>query len=351
MSLSSTGRSARSTRATLFAPRLGELLHRHRGADLFRLEPDTVGVAGVELMDTLLSARPANAEERPTFKPVQGRLVTRTDAAGLMQAVSADVRAALKKPLGSAVDLSGRWPHVPHVYLRDLVFGEESLRFRILVDRRLELTPKLTWAAVAAGTAMLGKPGTEVPLSNLAARVLDAKTYDDRRYAMYLYRRVAAPVCFTVAALVTNALWLGAPFDDGESNRDILLEALRLLPPSWNILRQASPEFTAVDSRIGPQDDILILPLLSHRDPRLWEDPNTFRPERWVGLDPDTQPGYLPFGHADERCWGRHMVMPLAERLLDLVRRDGLVVSPGQAAGRVELDGLLEVSGVRVVRS
>ncbi|WP_380282991.1 cytochrome P450 [Kitasatospora purpeofusca] len=347
MAMSSTGRSAR---VTLFAPRIDELLRRYRGQDLFRLEADTVGVAGVDLMDGLLRSRAANAEERPTFKPVQGRLVTRADASALMQAVSADVRTALKKPLGERTDLAGKWPHTPHVYLRDLVFGRESFRFRVLVDRRLEITPKLTWMAVAAGTAMLGKPGTEIPLSNLAARVLDAETYDDRRYAMYLYRRVAAPICFTVAALVTNAVWLGAPFDDDVPNRDVLLEALRLVPPSWNILRVASPEFGAVDGRIGRKDDILMLPLLSHRDPRLWDEPEAFRPERWKGVDPDTRPGYLPFGHADERCWGRHMVMPLAERILDIVRRDGLVVSPEQRVGRVELDGLLEVSGVRMVR-
>ncbi|MFB6889849.1 cytochrome P450 [Kitasatospora sp. NPDC056327] len=347
MAMSSTGRRPR---VTLFAPRIDELLHKYRGQDLFRLEADTVGVAGADLMDGLLRSRPANAEERPTFKPVRGRQVGRADASALMQAVSADVRAALGKPPGDPADLSGNWPHTPHVYLRDLVFGRESFRFRVLVDRRLELTPKLTWMAVAAGTAMLGKPGTGIPLSNLAARVLEARTYDDRRYAMYLYRRVAAPICFTVAALVTNAVWLGAPFDDDVPNRDVLLEALRLLPPSWNILRVASPEFGAVDGRIGRGDDILMLPLLSHRDPRLWGDPEDFRPERWKGLDPDTQPGYLPFGHAGERCWGRHMVMPLAERILDLVRRDGLVVDPRQRIGRVELDGLLEVSGVRMVR-
>ncbi|MEV6974051.1 cytochrome P450 [Kitasatospora sp. NPDC093806] len=348
MAVSSTGRSGRVTR---FAPRIDALLREHRGADLFRLEADTIGVAGPELMDGLLRARPANAEERPTFKPVQGRLVTRADASALMQAVSADVRTALRKPLEPDADLSGKWPDVAHAYLRDLVFGRESFRFRVLVDRRLELTPKLTWMAVAAGTAMLGKPGTEIPLSNLAARALDAEGYRDRRYAMYLYRRVAAPICFTVSALVTNALWLGSPFDDEEvSNRDVLLEALRLLPPSWNILRVASSEFRAVDGRIGAGDDVLMFPLLSHRDPRLWEDPEEFRPARWRDLDPDDHPGYLPFGHADERCWGRHMVMPLAERLLDLVRRDGLVVSPDQTVGRVELDGLLEVADVRMVR-
>lgn len=335
------------SRVTVFAPRIDELLRAHRGAALFRLEPDTIGIAGADLMDRLLRSRPAGDAERPTFKPVRGRHISRTEASALMQAVSADVRAALRKPVG-APDLRGRWPDVPHAYLRDLVFGTERLGMRVLVDRRLELTPKLTWSAVAAGAALFGRPGADVPLSQLAALVFEAENYAERRHAMYLYRRVAGPVCFTVAALVTNALWLGSPFDDAVSNRHIIHETLRLLPPSWNILRFASPAFRAVDERIGATDDVLLLPLLSHRDPARWEAPDEFRPERWDDLDPDDHLGYLPFGHANERCWGRHMVMPLAERLLDIVRRDGLAVSDDQTVGRVELDGLLEVSGVRV---
>jgi hypothetical protein len=349
-------RTGSGQRTTVFAPRIEALIREHLGTDLFRLEPDTIGVAGPELMDALMHARPAGPDERPTFKPVRGKLIDRTEAATFMRAVGADVRAALKSAAegdGPAPDLAGVWPAVPHNYLRDLVFGSERLRFRILVDRRLELTPKLTWSAVVAGSAILGRPGrerAEAPPSNLAALVFQADSYAARRHAMYLYRRVAAPVCFTVAALVTNAVWLGAPFDERSSNRNVILEALRLLPPSWNILRLASPEFPDVDRRIGAGDDLLLLPLLSHRDPKLWDEPDAFRPDRWDSLDPDDHPGYLPFGHADERCWGRHMVMPLAERLLDIVRRENLTVDPDQRRGRVELDGLLEIAEVRVVR-
>lgn len=341
--------ASRKSRGVVFAPRIDALFRRYLGQDAFRLEADTVGVAGAELMDSLLRGRPANAEERPTFKPVLGRHVTRAESARVMQAVGADVRAALRAPLGEP-DLTGSWPHVPHNYLRDLVFGRERLRFRVLVDRRLELTPKLTWSAVTAGAAMFGRPGPEVALSTLARTVLEADTFVERRFAMYLYRRVAGPVCFTVAALVTNAVFLGAPFDDDLPNEYILHEALRLLPPSWNILRVRSPEFTEIDSRIGPEDDVLLLPLLSHRDPALWEEPDAFLPRRWAELDAETHPGYLPFGHSNERCWGRHMVLPLASRILDLVRRDGLTIAPAQTEGHVHLDGLLEVADVRLVR-
>jgi hypothetical protein len=320
----------------------------HRGEDIFRLDATTVGVAGLDLADQILSARPATEWERPTFKPLHGRSVPRADAIKLMQAVGRDVRAALKRPIPKKVDFAGEWPGVGHVYLRDLLLADDPSRLRFLMDRVLELTPKLTWAVIAAGAVSSFKlrPGASAVAELTAA----ASGYHDRRYAMGLYRRTVAPVCFTISTLVANAVWLGAPFDDDVSNQHILYEAMRLLPPSWNILRQASPEYGALDARIGPQDDILILPLLSQRDATVWDDPDTFRPERWKGLDPDNLPGYLPFGHSSERCWGRHMVMPLAEMLLDILRSEGLAVSPQQTRADVPLAGLLGVAQVNVTR-
>jgi hypothetical protein len=337
---------ATHVRSTVFAPRLQALLSDHSGKDLFRLDENTVGVAGPELIDQILRARPANEFERPTFKPLHGRSIPRPDALKCMQAIGRDVRSALKKPVPVDVNLSGSWPHVGHVYLRDLILGEDPLRLRFLMDRILELTPKLTWIAIGAGA--LFPLRLRPHASALAASAAATSTYHERRYAMGMYRRTAAPVCFTISTLVANALWLGAPFDDDMSNRHILYETLRLLPPSWNMLRNASPEYTALDCRIGPKDDILILPLVSHRAPALWDNPDQFLPERWSNLDPDHAPGYLPFGHKSERCWGQHMVLPLAEMFLDMLRRQRLTVSPKQTTAHVPLAGLLGVAEVHV---
>jgi hypothetical protein len=341
--------TVRPARTTVFAPRLDALLRDYRGADLFRLDANTVGIAGAELSNRILSARPATEVERPTFKPLHGRSIARQRALQQMQAIGRDVRAALKQPIPDDLDFSGPWPHVGHVYLRDLLLGDDPRRLRFLMNRILELTPKLTWSVIAA-TALLPFRLRE-QASATAAAVAAAPNYHERRYAMGLYRRTAAPVCFTISTLVANTLWLGSPFDPRMPSRNLIYESLRLLPPSWNILRNASPEYPGIDARIRPDDDILLLPLLSHRDPALWEDPEAFRPERWDQLDPDQQPGYLPFGHESERCWGRHMVMPLAERMLDIVRGSGLTVSPRQTKAEVRLTGLLGVTQVDLVRT
>lgn len=341
----STGAPARQT---VFAPRLQALLDEHRGKDLFRLDDDTVGVASPDLMNRILAARYATEFERPTFKPLHGRSIQRADATKWMQSIGRDVRTALKKPLPDDADLSGEWPQTGHDYLRDLLLRNDPHRLRVLMSRVLELTPKLTWTVIAVGA--LRRFRLRDDASVVAGMPAATTNYHDRRYAMGLYRRTVAPVCFTISTLVANALWLGSPFDDSMSNTNILYEAMRLLPPSWNILRNASPEYPAIDPRIGPNDDILILPLLSQRDPALWEAPDAFRPERWNHLDPDDHPGYLPFGHRSERCWGRHMVMPLAEMLLDILRNEGMAVSREQASVTVPLAGLLGVSQVRVAR-
>ncbi|MFJ6698190.1 cytochrome P450 [Streptomyces sp. NPDC091272] len=342
-----------ASRSTVFHPRLAALLRDHRGKDVFRLEPDTIGVAGHESADRILSVRKATETERPTFKPLLGRSIAPAEAASVMRTVGRDVREALKKPLPEKVDLAGPWPITGHIFLRDLILGGDPYRLRILMSRNLELTTKLTWSVIAAGAAfplpMKPRPGAE--LTALARRTAEATNYRDRRYAMGMYRRAAAPVCFTVSTLVANAMWLGSPFDRSTPDRNILYESMRLLPPSWNLLRNASPEYPALDPAIEASDDILVLPLLSHRDPALWDAPDEFRPERWDSLDPDTAPGYLAFGHGSERCWGRHAVMPLAELLLGLLRRDNLTVDPRQTSAKVPLAGLLGVDEVRLTRS
>ncbi|ANW22574.1 cytochrome P450 [Streptomyces clavuligerus] len=340
--------SPQRLRTTVFSPRLAALMDDHTGQDVFRLEPDTIGVAGPEVMDRVLAARRATETERPTFKPLLGRSIPRAEASAVTRTVGADVREALRHPLPKDVDLSGPWPWTGHYVLRDLILGRDPYRLRLLMSRRLELTPVLTWSVVTLGAALPRLPRQGDGRTALADRTAGAMGYQERRYAMGMYRRSAAPVCFTVSTLVANALWLGFPFADDTPNRNIVHETLRLLPPSWNLLRNASPEYPAVDGRIGSKDDVLLLPLLSHRDPALWDDPEAFRPDRWDGLDPDRTPGYLPFGHASERCWGRHMVLPLAELLLTRIRESGLVVDPDQRTAKVPLLGLLGVDEVRL---
>ncbi|NIJ88498.1 hypothetical protein FHR49_001285 [Xanthomonas campestris] len=335
-------------RATHFAPKMQSLLDEHIGNDVFRIDRTTVGVSNAALIDRILKARPAFESERPTFKPLRGHSIPKSDASRLMQAIGRDVRHALAKPWSSGEDLTGSWPHVGHLYLRKLVFGDDPLQMRMVVDRLLVLAPPLTWAAISAIALVPFRLGPHA--SALATLTAAATTYEQRRRALALYRRAAGPICIAISTLVANAIWLASPFDPGISNQNILYETMRLLPPSWSIRRSASPEYCTIDARMGLHDDVLVFPFLSHRHPDIWENPDSFCPARWNRLDPDDHPGYFPFGGSSERCWGIHLVMPLAERLLDLLRQQGLGVSSKQSDAEVPQHGLLGVLHVDVVR-
>ncbi|MCC4604742.1 cytochrome P450 [Xanthomonas campestris pv. parthenii] len=335
-------------RATRFAPKMQNLLDEHVGDDLFRLDKTTVGISGAALIEKVLGARPALESERPTFKPLRGRSIPKAHTSKVMQALGRDVRHALAKPWPSGKDLTGSWPHVGHQYLCEWVFGDDPLQMRMVVDRLLVLAPPLTWAAISASALFPFRLGPHA--SELATLTAAASTYEQRRFALGLYRRAAGPICIAISTLVTNAIWLASPFDPELSNRSILYETMRLLPPSWSIRRSASPEYCAIDPRIGLHDDVLVFPFLSHRHPGIWEEPDSFCAARWDRLDPDSHPGYFPFGGSSERCWGMHLVMPLAERLLDLLRQQGLGVSSRQLHADVPQHGLLGILHVDVVR-
>ena len=95
---------------------------------------------------------------------------------------------------------------------------------------------------------------------------------------MTLYRRTARSMCITVACLVTNALWLASARDARERPRDCITETLRLMPPAWMYHRNACREFTAVDARIRETDDVLVIPLITQRDPATGPTPTPMNP-------------------------------------------------------------------------
>lgn len=122
--------------------------------DLFRIDANTVGIADPALIHGVLNSRSAIEAERPTFKPICGKAINRQQASKAMQAVGRDVREALKHASPQVVDLLGSWPHAGQRYLRNLVFENDPLRLRILIDRLLIVIPSLTWAAVAIGAVV-----------------------------------------------------------------------------------------------------------------------------------------------------------------------------------------------------
>jgi len=97
----------------------------------------------------------------------------------------------------------------------------------------------------------------------------------------------------------------------------VVKESLRLVPPSGAMVRLAAGEDEIGGWRIRPGSRILMSSWVMHRDPRWFEDPYDFKPERWTTAFERSLPtcAYLPFGRGPRTCVGA----PMATLILRLM--------------------------------
>ena len=104
-----------------------------------------------------------------------------------------------------------------------------------------------------------------------------------------------------------------------------LKESLRLLPPNALMIRVTAREVLLGGFRLPSACEVLLSPYLSHRNPRLFPDPRTFRPERWAKLRPSAF-DYLPFGAGTKQCLGSALAIQMLQvALTGLLRRYDLM--------------------------
>lgn len=99
----------------------------------------------------------------------------------------------------------------------------------------------------------------------------------------------------------------------------VVHEALRLHPPGALSPRQAVVDVAVGDRVIPRRAMVAWSPYLAGRDPRAWDEPLAFRPERHLDPTPEqaarTEAAWVPFGRGPRRCIG----FALAQMELTLV--------------------------------
>ncbi|MGO9151915.1 cytochrome P450 [Mycobacterium sp.] len=104
----------------------------------------------------------------------------------------------------------------------------------------------------------------------------------------------------------------------------VLQEALRLCPPGPTGTRMAPRDVEGAGFRVEPGTMLAFGRMAVQRDPRLWDDPLKFDPDRF---SPGRSEGgdrwqYLPFGGGPRSCIGDHFAMlELTLALATIVRR------------------------------
>jgi cytochrome P450 len=103
--------------------------------------------------------------------------------------------------------------------------------------------------------------------------------------------------------------------------RMIIEEALRLYPPAWANSRTALSEDEIGGYIIPVNSMVAMSPYVTHRDPRFWENPEEFDPERFTPEQSAGRPryAYFPFGGGPRQCIGNEFALMEAQLVLATV--------------------------------
>jgi cytochrome P450 len=132
----------------------------------------------------------------------------------------------------------------------------------------------------------------------------------------------------------------------------VIKESMRLYPPAWAIGREAVEDFEIGGYPIARGTQLLISQWVLHRDPRWFDDPDDFRPDRWENDLARRLPKgpYLPFGDGPRVCIGNHFAMMEAVLLLaTLAQRHRLETATGEVLKLAASITLRPSAGTRMV--
>lgn len=99
----------------------------------------------------------------------------------------------------------------------------------------------------------------------------------------------------------------------------VIKESMRLFPPAWAVRRRAREAWTASGVDLPAGATITMSQYVVHRDPRWWDAPDDFRPERWLAPDFERslpRYAYFPFGGGPRLCIGQAFAQMEAGLLL-----------------------------------
>jgi cytochrome P450 len=120
--------------------------------------------------------------------------------------------------------------------------------------------------------------------------------------------------------------------------RAVFEEAMRLYPPAWVITRRVLAE-DEVQGVPLPRGALVILsPYVTQRHSDYWDEPDAFRPERFIGAAGEGRHryAYFPFGGGPHLCIGNHFALVEATLMIaTIAQRYRVEAMPGR---RVEVD-------------
>jgi cytochrome P450 len=99
-------------------------------------------------------------------------------------------------------------------------------------------------------------------------------------------------------------------------NKQVVQETLRLYPPVWVSGKRALEDDEINGFRIRKNDNFIFSPLLLHRHPLFWNDPELFDPSRFAPGRERNAFAYIPFSGGAKHCVGSHLALMILQLVL-----------------------------------
>jgi cytochrome P450 len=132
----------------------------------------------------------------------------------------------------------------------------------------------------------------------------------------------------------------------------IAKEVMRLYPPAYGLGREAVADCEIGGYRVPAGTQVFVFQWVTQRDPRFFDDPLAFKPERWTAEFEEQLPkyAYFPFGGGPRACVGASFaMMEMILVLATIGQRYRLELVPGDPVETYPAMSLRPKNGVKVV--
>jgi cytochrome P450 len=141
-------------------------------------------------------------------------------------------------------------------------------------------------------------------------------------YLLSQYPDALAKLRAELASVLGGRLPTGTIYR-GCAARSTSTESMRVLPPVYAVGREATEDVTVGGVRVSKGQTLFLPQWVVHRDPRWYDRPNEFDPDRWEGGLAQRIPkyAYFPFGGGPRVCIGNHFATTEAVLVLATLAR------------------------------
>jgi cytochrome P450 len=132
----------------------------------------------------------------------------------------------------------------------------------------------------------------------------------------------------------------------------VVRESMRLYPPAFAVARMAIRDCEIGGYRVPRRASVVMSQWVMHRDPRFFDNPEHFDPDRWSEKFTERLPrfAYFPFGGGPRVCIGSSFAMTEATLLVTaILQRFHFSLDPGCEVTPVTSITLRPQNGIRVV--